>query len=131
MRFECATIDFYTKKQKSLSHDLLELSLKGDPPKTKKLPVDEVAIKDLLKQLFRAYPEVAFEEGIVPSGVRPERAQGEGGRHLTVIQNGEPKVELSATEDTKQKLLIRLICADKTRAGTTWQEEFGAEYRRG
>ena len=88
-----------------------------------------MAIKDLLKQLVRAYPEVAFEKGIVPSGVRPERAQGEGRIHLTVIQNGEPKVELSATEDTKKSLLISLIGAYYSLAVTTWQEEGGAEYR--
>ena len=129
MRFECATIDLYTKKQTGLSHDLLELSLKGDPPKTKKLPVDEVAIKDLLKQLIRAYPEVAFEQGIVPSGVRPERAQGEGGRHLTVIQNGEPNAELSATEDTKKCLLICLIARKFDWADVAWQETLGAKHR--
>ena len=131
MRFECATIEFQTKGSRNLSHDRLVLSLKGDPPKTKKLPVNELAIKDLLKQLFRAYPEVAFDKGIVPSGDRPERAQGEGGRHLTVIKIDGSKVELSATEDTKKCLLIRLIDADSTLAGTTWQEERGAEYIRG
>ena len=131
MRFECATIEFQTKKSRNLTHDRLVLSLKGDPPETKKLPVDELAIKDLVIQLFRAYPEVAFEKGIVPSGDRPERAQGEGGRHLTVIQKGGPKVELSATEDTKKNLLISLIEADSTRAVTTWLEKYGAEYRRG
>ena len=131
MRFECATIEFHTKEMRNHSHDRLVLMLRGDPPETENIPVNELAIKDLLIQLFRAYPEVAFEEGIVPSGDRPERAQGEGGRHLTVIKIDGSKVELSATEDTKKSLMSRLICADKTRAGTTWQEEFGAEYRRG
>ena len=128
---ECATIEFHTKEMRSHSHDLLVLRLKGAPPETKELPVDELAIKDLLIQLFRAYPEVAFEKEIVPNGDRRERTQGEGGRHLTVIQKGVPKVELSATEDTKKNLLIRLIEADCTRATNTWLDEYGAEYRRG
>ena len=131
MRFECATIEFHTKEMRNHSHDRLVLTLRGDPPETKELHVNELAIKDLLKQLLRAYPEVAFEKGIVPSRDRPERAQGEGRIHLTVIQNGGPKVELSATEDTKKSLMSRLIDSDKTRATTTWLEEYGAEYRRG
>ena len=131
MRFECATIEFQTQKSRNLSHDRLVLSLKGDPLKTKKLPVNELAIKDLLKQLFRAYPEVAFDKGIVASEGRPERAQGEGGIHLTVTPIDGSNVDLSATEDTKRGLLIRLIEANSTLAVTAWQEEYGAEYIRG
>ena len=131
MRFECATIEFQTKGSRNLSHDRLVLSLKGDPTKTKKLPVNELAIKDLLKQLFRAYPEVAFDKGIVPSGDRPERAQGEGGIHLTVTPIDGSNVDLSATEDTKRGLLIRLIEANSTLAVTAWLEEYGSEFRRG
>ncbi len=131
MRFECATIEFHTKEMRNHSHDRLVLTLRGDPPETKELHVNELAIKDLLKQLFRAYPEVAFEKGIVPSRDRPERAQGEGGIHLTVTPIDGSNVDLSATEDTKRGLLIRLIEANSTRATTTRLEEYGAEYRRG
>ena len=130
MQLECATIEFLTKEMTSHRHDRLVLSLRGDPPEVKKLPVDESAIKDLLKQLFRAYPEVAVQKGVVPSGDRPERAQG-AQQYLTVIQIDGSKVDLSATEDMKKSLLGRLIDANFTRARDTWLEEHGAEYRRG
>ena len=131
MRLECATIEFHTKEMRSHSHDRLVVSVRDDPSEATELPVDEAAIKDLLRQLFRAYPEVAVERGIDASGDRREHAQGEGRIHLTVIQNDGSNVVLSATEDTKKSLLIRLIEADSTRAVTTWQEEYGSGYRRG
>ena len=131
MRLECATIEFYTKEMTGDSHDRLLLSLRDDPSEAKALPVDEAAIKDLLRQLFRAYPEVAFDKELSRGGDRPERAQGEGGRHLTVIKFDGSNVDLSATEDTKRRLLIRLIEAKSTLARTAWLEEYGSEYRRG
>ena len=131
MRLECATIEFHTKEITGDSHDRLFLSLRDDPSEAKALPVDEAAIQDLLRQLFREHPEVAVERGIVASEGRPERAQGEGGIHLTVTPIDGSNVDLSATEDTKRGLLIRLIEANFTLAVTAWQEEYGSEFRRG